>query len=439
MPIAINQEGPLNVKRTLGSLVPHPANIGKIAGAHLGITAPRMHLARGGVQPNNDVLASMFQPVGITSQIPDAGIDYISSPQLRTGSGPPAPPSSAPEKQPDSMQQIAEGTTAAIGLTDAYKGINKGIGGLLSDTGNNPSLLGSIKSGLSGNGFGGILSGPNAQSANWLAGTNSFAPGVSLDTLAGNAAPAAAAALPAATDLGATIAASAAPAAIADAGATTALAALAPTTASSFLPAWLTAAFELLADGGAVNGYADGGPTHGFRIPPQDTFHPSGLLNSAGPGRTDTINTSVPTGAYVIPADVVSGLGEGNTLAGSAVIDRMFSTAPYGIKERNIPRGKGAGHIAAPEPRNPDSGPSTVDTQFINSAGMYAKGGKTEDKAPVVVAGGEHVISPQQIIAKFGSLKRGHKILDHWILAMREKHVKELKKLAPPVGSRVKK
>jgi hypothetical protein len=82
-----------------------------------------------------------------------------------------------------------------------------------------------------------------------------------------------------------------------------------------------------------------------------------------------------------------------------------------------------------------------VNTAAINNAGSYAKGGKAESKpdmAPVVVAGGEHVLSPRQIISKFGSLKRGHKILDHWVVMERQRIAKEMLKLAPPVGSKVK-
>lgn len=56
-----------------------------------------------------------------------------------------------------------------------------------------------------------------------------------------------------------------------------------------------------------------------------------GLINSAIPGRTDRHNIDVPSGSYVLPADVVSGLGEGNTMAGAAVVQKMFGTAPYGV------------------------------------------------------------------------------------------------------------
>ena len=40
-------------------------------------------------------------------------------------------------------------------------------------------------------------------------------------------------------------------------------------------------------------------------------FH--GPLRAKVPGRTDRMNIHVYGGSYVIPADVVSGLGEGNT------------------------------------------------------------------------------------------------------------------------------
>lgn len=52
-----------------------------------------------------------------------------------------------------------------------------------------------------------------------------------------------------------------------------------------------------------------------------------GLLSSPVPGRTDKLPIRVPSGAYVVPADVVSALGEGNTHAGGTVLDGMFSPA----------------------------------------------------------------------------------------------------------------
>lgn len=145
-----------------------------------------------------------------------------------------------------------------------------------------------------------------------------------------------------------------------------------------------------------------------------DIPHVSGLFKSAGAGRTDILNRSVPAGGYVVPADVVSGLAEGNTLAGSAVIDKMMNTGPYGTK---LPR-HGAGGVGIPHPppayREPKAGGGAAET------------------VPVKTAGGEHFIPPEAIAAKFGDLDRGHKILDAWVLHERQKHIKTLKKLPGP-------
>lgn len=53
-----------------------------------------------------------------------------------------------------------------------------------------------------------------------------------------------------------------------------------------------------------------------------------GLLHSHVAGRTDHLPITVKPDSYVLPADIVSGLGEGNTLAGAKKIDAMF---PNGI------------------------------------------------------------------------------------------------------------
>ena len=49
-----------------------------------------------------------------------------------------------------------------------------------------------------------------------------------------------------------------------------------------------------------------------------------GALKGATPGRADALPVDVPDGAYVIPADVVSALGDGNTAAGFEHLKRMF-------------------------------------------------------------------------------------------------------------------
>jgi len=60
---------------------------------------------------------------------------------------------------------------------------------------------------------------------------------------------------------------------------------------------------------------AEGGPAK--PIAAKATMHHSGPIMSSVNGRTDHLPMNVPDGAYVLPADIVSGLGEGNTMAGS--------------------------------------------------------------------------------------------------------------------------
>lgn len=72
----------------------------------------------------------------------------------------------------------------------------------------------------------------------------------------------------------------------------------------------------------------DGGVTENISdITPR--FH-IGPIHAAVGGRTDHLPMTVESGSYVIPADVVSAGGEGNTLAGFKVLRRTFGGEPYG-------------------------------------------------------------------------------------------------------------
>lgn len=136
----------------------------------------------------------------------------------------------------------------------------------------------------------------------------------------------------------------------------------------------------------------------------------AGPINSAVAGRTDHLPMHVPSGAYVIPADIISAMGEGNTLAGFKVAKSIFSApfygdgAPYG-QDNELP-------YDADEPRKAAGGSATV---------------------PIVAAGGEYVIHPRDVahIGK-GSLDDGHKILDHFVKMYRAKTIKTLKALPGP-------
>ena len=58
-------------------------------------------------------------------------------------------------------------------------------------------------------------------------------------------------------------------------------------------------------------------------------FH-VGPIHASVSGRTDHLPMTVESGSYVLPADIVSAGGEGNTLAGFKVLRRTFGGEPYG-------------------------------------------------------------------------------------------------------------
>jgi hypothetical protein len=61
-----------------------------------------------------------------------------------------------------------------------------------------------------------------------------------------------------------------------------------------------------------------------------------------------------------------------------------------------------------------------------------ASGGSSSG-VPIVAAGGEHILSPEQVRAVGdGDLDRGHRVLDKWVLMMRKELIKTLNKLPGP-------
>lgn len=119
-----------------------------------------------------------------------------------------------------------------------------------------------------------------------------------------------------------------------------------------------------------------------------------GPIHSPVAGRTDHLPMHVPSGSYVIPADIVSSLGEGNTMAGFRAVKMMFKGAPYGA---------------------------------------HAEGGSVGEPVPIVAAGGEYVLTPDEVMwAGGGDLDVGHRALDKWITDTRSELIKTLKKLPGP-------
>lgn len=150
-------------------------------------------------------------------------------------------------------------------------------------------------------------------------------------------------------------------------------------------------------------------PAKASRAPKANKVH-VGPIHSPVAGRTDHLPMHVASGSYVIPADIISAMGEGNTMAGFKVAKDIFSQpfygsgTPYGA--RGLPYGAASPHKAS---------------------------GGDVDTVPIVAAGGEYVIHPDDVIKiGSGSLDDGHKILDHFVLQMRKKTVDTLKKLPGP-------
>jgi hypothetical protein len=117
----------------------------------------------------------------------------------------------------------------------------------------------------------------------------------------------------------------------------------------------------------------------------------TGPIHSPVAGRTDHLPMHVPSGAYVIPAEEVAYLGEGNTLSGFKNITEMISK--------------------------------------FEDDGAHNGG----QPVPIVAAGGEYVIPPYAVVGiGDGDINRGHRILDEFVMKLRKQHIKTLQKLAPP-------
>lgn len=119
-----------------------------------------------------------------------------------------------------------------------------------------------------------------------------------------------------------------------------------------------------------------------------------GPIHAPVAGRTDHLNMHVPSGAYVIPADIVSSFGEGNTEAGHKVFDDWVNELAKKTDE-------------------PSYEPDKI--------------------TPIVAAGGEYVIPPN-IVRVFGdgNIDLGHSELDKFVVLARKNLIAELKKLPPP-------
>lgn len=163
-----------------------------------------------------------------------------------------------------------------------------------------------------------------------------------------------------------------------------------------------------------------------------------GPIHSHIPGRTDKINLKVAPGSYVIPADVVSILGEGNTHAGQNVLKSMFTPDNPNSLRGSVPAARPSRGRYGPGRLGHAPGMAYRNALTGRQSGYYMQEGGEPDQQssgppiPIIAAGGETVIPPEHIVSKFGDLKHGHKSLDAFIAAVRKKEVERLKHAPPP-------
>lgn len=160
-----------------------------------------------------------------------------------------------------------------------------------------------------------------------------------------------------------------------------------------------------------------------------------GPILSAVAGRTDHHPMSVASGSYVLPADHMSHLGQGNSLSGANVVNRMFRMGPYGGAAPSIKHGMGA-------PKPPKmQGVMGASGGAMDAGGARGSHGAPGAPVPIMAAGGEFVVPPEKLLEFLhrsglpANLKYGHAMMDEWVKSTRQKHIKTLKKLPGPAKS----
>lgn len=171
-----------------------------------------------------------------------------------------------------------------------------------------------------------------------------------------------------------------------------------------------------------VRGFAMGGTPWEVKAESRGMVPHSGYIPGPTGGRSDTVPMGVKKGSYVVPADILSGLGGGNSAAGASAMNKMFNMGPYGAAMPKI--GK------APKPHF-----LGVQKTAKPIRQRFADGGMENDESPIadiVASHGEMVIPPEKLVEKFGDLDHAHEIMDKFVGHVRKKTIKTLKRIPPP-------
>lgn len=159
----------------------------------------------------------------------------------------------------------------------------------------------------------------------------------------------------------------------------------------------VAAALDVAMPRGSEVGAPNAGVFGGGNMPYSAPNVVVGYVDTKTGGREDRHRVDVPAGCYVIPADVVSGKGQGNSKAGADFFDAWLK-GPYGSTKPKRASGGGVGV------------PRTID-----------------------ISGGEYVIPPE-VVQQFGKgdISRGHDYFDRFVKAERSKLIDTLRKLPGP-------
>jgi hypothetical protein len=175
---------------------------------------------------------------------------------------------------------------------------------------------------------------------------------------------------------------------------------------------------------GGRAGRASGGPSPmsmGMAMPPwtrseargEDAV-PTGLIRGPTGGRQDAVPMNLPAHSHVIPADVVSGFGQGNTDPGAVALHNALNTGPFGA---GIPKVPSHGPRMGGAPKMPHL-----------ARGGEARGVRT------AVSHGEVVVYPKGVQhIGGGDVNKGHDWLDRAIVDWRKQIIKRLRTLPGPV------
>jgi len=185
-----------------------------------------------------------------------------------------------------------------------------------------------------------------------------------------------------------------------------------------------------------------------------DQVHAGGLIGGSGAGRTDQLPLAVAADSHVLPAEEVSGLGQGHSLAGARIMTMATRIGPWGTEipqsHRVGPGPPGAGH-------GPPSPPPIGEYQRLqhlfnpsstsSTSSLASEGGRRHETS-ILAASGEFVIPREDWLAEDehgqvwhqagvrtiggGDLEEGHRRLNAMIHTIRKHHIKFLQTAPAP-------